>query len=100
MNHNEIFPETKSFLQKDLNAHEKKIHKIIQKSSFLILGAAGSIGRAVTIEIFKKNPKKLHLIDINDNNFIELVRTLRSNVGYIDGEFKTFSIDINSSSFT
>lgn len=99
MNHKEIFPETASFLQKDIKTYERKIHKIIQKSSFLILGASGSIGRAVTIEIFKKNPKKLHLIDINDNNFIELVRTLRSNVGYIDGEFKTFSIDINSRNF-
>ena len=99
MYHEEIFPETKQFLQKDIKSFEKKINKIIQKSSFLILGAAGSIGRSVTVEIFKKNPKKLHLIDINDNNFIELVRTLRSKVGYISGEFKTFSIDINSKNF-
>lgn len=99
MYHEEIFPETKQFLQKDIKTYEKKINEIIQKSSFLILGAAGSIGRAVTIEVFKKNPKKLHLIDINDNNFIELVRTLRSKVGYINGEFKTFSIDINSKNF-
>ncbi len=99
MYHEEIFPETKQFLQKDIKSFEKKINKIIQKSSFLILGAAGSIGRAVTVEVFKKNPKKLHVIDINDNNFIELVRTLRSKVGYISGEFKTFSIDINSKNF-
>tara|TARA_B100000989_G_C19515972_1_gene461658 strand:- start:770 stop:1951 length:1182 start_codon:yes stop_codon:yes gene_type:complete len=99
MYHEEIFPETKQFLQKDIKSFEKKINKIIQKSSFLILGAAGSIGRAVTVEVFKKNPKKLHIIDINDNNFIELVRTLRSKVGYISGEFKTFSIDINSKNF-
>ena len=54
MYHEEIFPETKQFLQKDIKSFEKKINKIIQKSSFLILGAAGSIGRSVTVEIFKK----------------------------------------------
>lgn len=63
---------------------------------FLILGAAGTIGQAVTKEIFKLNPKKLHAVDISENNLVELVRDLRSEYGYIDGDFQTFALDIGS----
>jgi len=64
--------------------------------SILILGAAGTIGQAVTKEIFKRNPKKLHAVDISENNLVELVRDLRSEYGYIDGDFQTFALDIGS----
>ena len=36
----------------------------------LILGAAGSIGQAVTTEIFKRDPKVLHAVDISENNMV------------------------------
>lgn len=83
----------------DIENHEKYIHDIIHKSSFLIIGAAGSIGQAVTKEIFQRNPKCLHAIDISENNLVELVRQLRSTHGYIDGEFKTFAIDCGSEEY-
>lgn len=70
--------------------------KSIDSFSFLIIGAAGTIGQAVTKEIFKRNPKKLHAVDISENNLTELVRDLRSSIGYIDGEFKTFALDVGS----
>ena len=62
----------------------------------MILGAAGTIGQAVTKEIFKRNPKKLHVIDISENNLVELVRDLRSSYGYTSGIFKSFCLDIGS----
>jgi len=65
----------------------------------LVLGGAGTIGSATVKEIFKRNPKKLHVVDINENNLAELVRDIRSSLGYIDGEFKTFSLDIGSDIF-
>lgn len=68
----------------------------VSESSFLILGAAGTIGQAVTKEIFKRNPQKLHCVDISENNLVELVRDLRSEYGYIDGDFQTFALDIGS----
>ena len=80
----------------DINHYEKKILDIVSKSKFLILGGAGSIGQAVTKEIFKRNPKKLHVVDISENNLVELVRDIRSSFGYINGEFKTFALDIGS----
>jgi FlaA1/EpsC-like NDP-sugar epimerase len=38
-------------------------------------------------------------VDISENNMVELVRDLRSTVGYGSGEFKTFAIDCGSIEF-
>lgn len=90
-----LFREKSLFLQ-DIEYVANTLNKIIRKSSFLILGGAGSIGQAVTKEIFKRDPKKLHIVDINENNMVELVRDIRSSYGYINGEFKTYILDIGS----
>ena len=80
----------------DIKKNEKKIKEIVTDSSFIVIGGAGSIGSAVVKEIFKRNPKKLHVVDINENNLTELVRDIRSQFGYIKGEFKTFALDVGS----
>ena len=89
----------KALFDEDLKRFEKELVSEVSKSSFLVLGGAGSIGQAVTKEIFKRKPKKLHVVDISENNLAELVRDLRSTYGYIDGEFKTFVIDFGHASF-
>ena len=99
MNTLELIGRKKTLFENDIIKYDGKICKIIQKSSFLILGAAGSIGQSLTKEIFKRNPKKLHVVDISENNLVELVRDLRSSSGYINGEFKTFALDIGSVEF-
>ncbi|ARU59572.1 UDP-N-acetylglucosamine 4,6-dehydratase [Oleiphilus messinensis] len=80
----------------DMNSQATTINEIVSNSKFLVLGGAGSIGQAVTKEIFKRNPSKLHVVDISENNLVELVRDIRSSEGYIAGDFKTFALDINS----
>ncbi|WP_406611038.1 UDP-N-acetylglucosamine 4,6-dehydratase [Agarivorans sp. JK6] len=80
----------------DITSHEAELKRIVSESTFLVLGGAGSIGQAVTKEIFKRNPKKLHVVDISENNMVELVRDIRSSFGYIDGDFQTFALDIGS----
>jgi FlaA1/EpsC-like NDP-sugar epimerase len=80
----------------DINKVSKELNDIVSNSRFLILGGAGSIGQAVTKEIFKRSPKKLHVIDISENNMVELVRDIRSSFGYISGDFQTFALDIGS----
>ena len=92
----ELIDREKYLFQSDLDRHNAQLKKIVQTSSFLIIGAAGSIGQAVVKEVFKRNPKKLHAVDISENNLTELVRDIRSAFGYIDGEFKTFALDIGS----
>ena len=80
----------------DIKTYEQEISKIVSTSSFLVIGGAGSIGQAVTKEIFKREPKKLHVVDISENNMVELVRDIRSSLGYIDGDFRTFALDVGS----
>ena len=80
----------------DVNKLSKELARIVSNSRFLVLGGAGSIGQAVTKEIFKRLPKKLHVVDISENNMVELVRDIRSSYGYIDGDFQTFALDIGS----
>lgn len=86
----------KALFEQDLIAHNLVLTQIISSSSFLVLGGAGSIGQAVTKEIFKHNPQKLHVVDLSENNLVELVRDIRSSFGYIDGDFQTFALDIGS----
>jgi len=80
----------------DVESNKNQLSSIVKASKFLVIGAAGSIGQAVTKEIFKRNPKKLHAVDISENNLVELVRDIRSSLGYIDGDFRTFALDICS----
>lgn len=80
----------------DIKNHENTLYSKVSSSRFLVIGGAGSIGQAVTKEIFKRNPKKLHVVDISENNLVEVVRDIRSSFGYIDGDFRTFALDIGS----
>ena len=80
----------------DIQSYSQKLLEIVKSSRFLVLGGAGSIGQAVTKEIFKRDPKKLHVVDISENNMVELVRDIRSSFGYIKGDFQTFALDIGS----
>ncbi|MEZ9709071.1 UDP-N-acetylglucosamine 4,6-dehydratase [Vibrio breoganii] len=96
---NAILPligRTEALFTQDIDNHEAELSRIVSESNFLVLGGAGSIGQAVTKEIFKRNPKKLHVVDISENNMVELVRDVRSSFGYIDGDFQTFALDIGS----
>ncbi|EIT7143504.1 UDP-N-acetylglucosamine 4,6-dehydratase [Vibrio vulnificus] len=96
---NPILPligRTNALFTQDIAQHEAELSRIVSESRFLVLGGAGSIGQAVTKEIFKRHPQKLHVVDISENNMVELVRDIRSSFGYIDGDFQTFALDIGS----
>lgn len=92
----QLIGRNKELFTQDISANEQKLRAVVAESSFLVLGGAGSIGQAVTKEIFKRNPKKLHVVDISENNMVELVRDVRSSFGYIEGDFQTFALDIGS----
>lgn len=91
-----IIGRSEALFFSDINNNEEKLSNIVSQSRFLVLGGAGSIGQAVVKEIFKRNPTKLHVVDISENNMVELVRDIRSSFGYIDGDFQTFALDIGS----
>lgn len=96
MNILSLIGRNKLLFNDDIATHEKELKNIVSSSKFLVIGGAGSIGQAVTKEIFKRNPLKLHVVDISENNMVELVRDIRSSFGYIEGDFQTFALDIDS----
>ena len=94
-----LIGRTQELFVEDIKHWDEKLKAIINSSKFLVLGGAGSIGQAVVKEIFKRNPKKLHVVDISENNLTEVVRDIRSSFGYIDGDFQTFALDIGSDEY-
>ena len=88
-----LIGRNQALFETDIERLSDQLSEIVQDSRFLVIGGAGSIGQAVTTEIFKRDPRSLHVVDISENNLVELVRTLRSSIGYNSGEFKTFAID-------
>ncbi|PIP98578.1 MAG: UDP-N-acetylglucosamine 4,6-dehydratase [Shewanella sp. CG18_big_fil_WC_8_21_14_2_50_42_11] len=96
MNILNLIGRTTELFVTDINHFEQELVDKVSSSRFLVLGGAGSIGQAVVKEIFKRNPQKLHVVDISENNLVEVVRDIRSSFGYIDGDFQTFALDIGS----
>ena len=92
----ELIDRSELLFSKDIAHYSKELSEEVSKSSFLVIGAAGSIGQSVTKEIFKRKPKKLHAVDISENNLTELVRDIRSSFGYNEVEFNTFALDVGS----
>tara|TARA_B100000700_G_C15062696_1_gene866950 strand:- start:8007 stop:9194 length:1188 start_codon:yes stop_codon:yes gene_type:complete len=87
---------TQPLFSQDLHTFANELDEKVADARFLVLGGAGTIGQAVSKEIFKRNPKALHVVDISENNLVELVRDIRSSLGYIRGDFQTFALDIGS----
>jgi FlaA1/EpsC-like NDP-sugar epimerase len=95
----ELIGRDRPLFVSDIFDHEEELSQIVSANRFLVIGGAGSIGQAVTREIFKRNPKILHVVDISENNVVELVRDIRSTLGYIKGDFRTFAIDCSKPEF-
>ena len=64
MNHLEGIGREKALFSSDTKLLSKELCATTQSSRFLIIGGAGSIGQAVTKEIFKRDPIAIHVVDI------------------------------------
>ena len=94
-----LIGRSERLFQEDLANHGEQLNSEVAASRFLVIGGAGSIGSAVVRELFARNPRVLHVIDVSENNQAELVRGIRSSQGYIDGEFATFCFDVLGAEF-
>ncbi len=99
MNIMKIVGRTKPLFDVDVTAREEALRELIEASRILVIGGAGTIGQAVTREFFKRDPRALHVVDISENNMVELVRDVRSTLGYGSGDFQTVPLDVNSRYF-
>ncbi len=100
MNALNLLGRHKPLFDQDISLHEYALRDMLANSRCLVIGGAGTIGHAVTRELFKRNPAALHVVDISENNMVELVRDIRSSIGYGTGDFRTFAIDCGSSEFS
>jgi FlaA1/EpsC-like NDP-sugar epimerase len=99
MNILDMVGRNKELFESDLVNTENCIQGKVLDSKFLVIGGAGSIGQAVTKEVFKLDPQAPHIVNISENNMVELVRDLPSIEGYGSGDFKTFSVGSGSVEF-
>ncbi len=99
MNILDLIGRERPLFDTDITAHGAELAEVVRVSRFLVIGGAGSIGQAVTREIFRRNPAALHVVDISENNMVELVRDIRSTLGYCDGDFRTFALDAGSRAY-
>lgn len=94
-----LIGRTKPLFDEDLSRLEDEISRVVKTSKFLVIGGAGTIGSSICKELFDRDPRVLHVVDISENNMVELVRDIRSSKGYGTGEFATFAIDCGSDIF-
>ena len=99
MNYLSLIDRQVELFDLDMAQNSETLAELVSKGRFLVIGGAGSIGQAVTKEIFKRNPVALHVVDISENNMVELVRDIRSSEGYGSGDFKTFAVDCGNVEF-
>ncbi len=81
----------------DLRVAHDRVRAALAGKRVLAIGAAGSIGSATVQVILGHGPAALHIVDQNENDLAELVRTLQSRPGGLPVEdFRTFPIDYGS----
>ncbi len=95
-----VLDRSGSLFTEDLAHLDKELHDQIDGRSVLVIGGAGTIGSSYIRALLKFSPKRLFVIDINENGLTELVRDLRSRTDvFIPDDFKTYPIDFGSTVF-
>lgn len=95
----ELIGRQEALFAADMRAHEDELAAQVRASRFLVIGGAGSVGHAVTRELWRRHPRRLHVVDISENNLVEVVRELRSSGTGGCADFATFAIDCGSPIF-
>ncbi len=88
-----------SLFDKDFRGFLAEMQEKAIKSSFLVVGGAGSIGSAVVKTLVDLGAEKIQIVDISENNLVELIRDIRSSKELISTEIETFALDCGSQEF-
>ena len=68
MNYLDLIGRDSELFYSDIEKIDQCLSEIISENRFLVIGGAGSIGQSVAREIFKRNPRTLHIVDISEKN--------------------------------
>jgi FlaA1/EpsC-like NDP-sugar epimerase len=84
----------RSLLAGDMETWADALSAAVEGRRVLIIGGAGSIGSATILTMVAYRPTALHVVDQNENELAELVRTLRSrSEGLEVRDFRTLPLD-------
>lgn len=95
-----ITGRSESLLAKDLADNHDAIYKEVHDASVLVIGGAGTIGSSFIKALIRYNPRKLVVVDINENGLTELVRDCRSrNDISLPNDFKSYPVNFGDKVF-
>lgn len=95
-----VTERNESLFTADIENNQERLSRAIDGKSVLVIGGAGTIGSSYIKALLKYRPAKLYVVDLNENGLTELVRDLRSSLGYyIPDDFKTYPLDFGSTVF-
>ncbi len=85
-----------SLFAPDCNRRRLDIRGKIEGRRILVAGGAGSIGSATILQLLPYRPKSICVLDPNENNLVELLRTIRSGSEWNNGDVQVEPIDYGS----
>lgn len=94
-----ILGRSASLFGRDVEIHGSRIREAIKGRRLLLVGAAGSIGSAFVKAVIPYEPGAIHLVDLNENALVEVVRHLRSSNVALPADFQTATVDFIGNEF-
>lgn len=95
-----ITKRTESFFKIDIENNNDNLIKAIENKSVMVIGGAGSIGSSFIKALLKYKPKRLFVIDFNENGLTELTRDLRSTFDlFVPEDYKTYPLNFDDPIF-
>ncbi len=83
-----------SMFADDIEANRTRLTDAIKDKSVCVIGGAGSIGSSFIKAILRFEPRKVIVIDLNENGLAELVRDVRSTDGlFCPAEFRCYTLN-------
>lgn len=97
---NKVTKRAESLLTNDLKKYQQILSEKVNGSAVLVIGGAGTIGSSYIKALLKFKPRKLVVVDTNENGLTELIRDLRSSVDVnIPEELITYPVNFGSETF-
>ena len=86
--------------QTDIDHRHAEIARIVRGARVLVIGGAGSIGSSTIFELIAFEPSALHIVDQNENELAELIRSLRSAAEPVNiADLQSLPLDYGSAAF-
>ena len=95
-----ITKRSTSLFLNDIEKNKTILSSKIKNKSVLVIGGAGTIGSSYIKAVLNFEPKRLYVIDTNENGLTELTRDLRSTQNqYVPEDYKTYPMNFSDSTF-